>query len=379
MRMKELSMKRPLWIEVNLKNLQHNVKCIGKTLPWHTEVMAVVKQNAYGHGLIECAKALSKIGIENFGVTSIEEAVALRKQGMEGAIFVLGCVLPEQAGYILEHRLRMFIVERSFAYYLQKEAERRRILVPVHIKIDTGMGRIGVWYKKAEELIDYVASRKNLFIEGIATHFASADADDAFTRLQLKRLLAIVTALRSRKFSVPLVHCANSIAALRFKQSHFNMVRLGMLIYGVNPSDRHNLVQKMGLKPVLAFKSRVVFLKNVHKGMSVSYARKYIAPSKRTIATIACGYADGYPWNISRRAYVLIRGRKAPLAGRVCMDQFMVDTTAIEGLKKGEEAVLIGASREERITAEQLASWAHTIPYQITTCLCDRVPRIYIP
>lgn len=368
--------KRPVWVEVNLKDLQHNIRCIGKKLPWHTEIMAVVKQNAYGHGLLEVARSLSQLGIDHFGVASIEEALLLRKKGIEGNIYILGCVLPEQVPYVLDHNLRIFITDIQIAYALHKAAAARKRIVPVHLKIDTGMGRIGIWYQHAHKLIDYVVSRRNLFIEGIATHFPSADTDDGFTRTQIKRLIEITKSARQRKVNIPLVHCANSLGALKFTEARFNMVRIGLLMYGINPSRKYDLVKKLSLKPVLSLKSRIVFLKTVGRGMSVSYGRTYVASSRRIIGTVACGYADGYPWN-SKHAEVLVRGKKVPVIGRVCMDQFMIDVSAVPLVKRGDSVTIIGTEKNKHITAEDIAAWSGTIPYQITTCLSQSLPRIY--
>jgi len=370
--------KRPVWIEVNLKNIQRNIKKIGAYLPWHTEIMAVVKQNAYGHGIVEVAGALSDIGIDHFGVASIEEALLLRNKGIPGTIYVLGCILPSQIRYIIEHQLRIFITGSHIAYVLNREAARSRRLVPVHVKVDTGMGRIGVWYKEAEKFIEYVRSRRNLYIEGIATHLPSADCDDAFTRRQIKRLHSVVADARGKNISVPLVHCANSIAALRFKQAHFNMVRVGLLMYGMNPAEKFNVVKKLSLQPALSLKAKIVFLKSVAKGTSVSYARAYVAASRRKIGTVACGYADGYPWRLNKGAYTIVKGSRAPITGRVCMDQLMIDVSNVAGIRCEDEVTLIGGNAAQRIRAEDVARWSSTIPYQITTCLSATVRRVFI-
>lgn len=369
--------KRPIWIEVDLKQVQRNIKKIGAHLPWHTEIMAVVKQNAYGHGIFEVAKALADIGIDHFGVASIEEALLLRNKGIPGTVYILGGVLPSQIRYVIDNQLRIFLTSSNLAYVLNKEAARLRRIVPVHIKIDTGMGRIGVWYKEAERFIEYVCGRRNLYIEGMATHLPSADCDDAFTRQQIQRLHSVVAYARGRDILAPLVHCANSIAALRFKQARFNMVRVGLLMYGMNPSEKHDLVKRLSLRPALALKAKVVFLKTVAKGTSVSYARAYVAKSRRKIGTVSCGYADGYPWRLSPEAYTLVKGIRAPITGRVCMDQMMVDVSNVPGIHCEDTVTLIGGDKAQRISAEDIARWASTIPYQVTTCLSATLPRRY--
>lgn len=364
---------RPLWIEVDLGALSRNFRAIKKHLGPSVKIIATVKQSAYGHGLIRVARRLDKEGVDAFGVGSLEEALSLRQAGFNNPILVLSAVLDSFCDLFLEHSIIPTVVDLKFAKRLNQRAGKWNLKVPVHVKIDTGMGRLGFYYKDAYPFIKELSKLKNLVLEGLYTHFPSADSDPGFTQYQLDIFNSFFKRLKAEGISFKFSHCANSIALLRYTEAHFNMVRPGLILYGIKPAS----VTEIGLEPVLALKSKIIFTKIVKKGRGVSYGRTYIAKNKRNIATVAVGYADGYPWALSNRAKVLIDGNFFNLAGRVCMDHIMVDLKTKTNLGPGKEVILIGKSKNKLILAEDLADWAQTIPYEIVSRLSERIPRIY--
>lgn len=364
---------RPLWIEVDLKALSSNFKAIKTYLGAEIKIIATIKQSAYGHGLIPVAGQLKKEGVDIFGVGSIEEAVILRQAGFNSPIIVLTAVLDDFCNLFLKHKIIPTIVDLKFAKKLNHLAAKSNRQIAVHVKIDTGMGRLGFHYKDADLFIRELGKLKNITLEGIYTHFPVADSDPGFTQYQIDAFNGFIEQLKSKGISFKYQHCANSIGLLRYHQAHFNMVRPGLILYGVKPQAEVGI----GIKPVLSLKSRVVFTKQIKKGAGISYGRTYIAKNSRHIATIAVGYADGYPWSLSNKSKVLIKGKFFNLVGRVCMDHIMVDLKGRGDIKAGEEVVLIGESKGKKLLAEDLAELAQTIPYEIVSCLSERIPRIY--
>lgn len=366
-------MYRPLWIEVDLKSLRHNAAVIRRIVGNGTKILATVKQSAYGHGLIPVARELAAGGMDFFGVGSLEEASSLRYSGISQRILVLTAVLKQYAGTFVEYRVTPTVVDLDFAKALDKEAGRRCVHLPVHVKIDTGMGRLGVYYRQADKLFAGLKRLKNIYLEGIFTHFPVADTDPDFTGYQIAAFSGFIQKLKKQGINFRFQHCANSLGVLKYPQAHFNMVRPGLILYGIKPAPEI----KADVRPVLALKSRVVFVKRVEPGMSVSYGRAYIANRPGYIATIAAGYADGYPWRLAGQAKVIIKGRFFPVAGRICMDHVMADLGSRKDIKAGDEVTLIGGKDKIRISAEDLAGWAGTIPYEIASCLSLKLPRVY--
>ena len=366
-------MIRPLWIEVDLKILRQNLRTIRAHLGRGIKIVATIKQSAYGHGLIPLARELALEGVDFFGVGSIEEAITLREDGFSGSVIILSAVLNSFADFFVKYNVIPTLVDIDFAKKLNIAAAKKDKIIRVHIKIDTGMGRLGIYYKEAYAFIKKVNKLKNLFLEGIYTHFPVADTDSEFTNYQIGVFNQFIQQLRSEKISFKFHHCANSIGITNYPNAHFNMVRPGLILYGIKPS--HNI--KLDLEPILCLKSKVIFVKKIQKGMSVSYGRTYIADKPRNIATVAVGYADGYPWNLSNRAKVIIADTFFEVVGRVCMDHIMVDLKDREDIKPGEEVILIGSAKNNKISVESIADIAGTIPYEIVSRLSLKIPRIY--
>jgi alanine racemase len=366
-------MFRPLWIEIDLKALRHNFKTIKRIVGSKTKVIATVKQYAYGHGLIPIARELSHLGVDFFGVGSIEEAVTLRDNGFNEPILVLTAVLPHHAHNFIKYKIIPTVVDLEFAKKLNRAAESKNIIMPVHVKIDTGMGRLGLPYQEAYEFIKALRRLKNINLEGIFTHFPAADTDSEFTNYQIGIFNKFIARLQREGITFKYYHSANSIALLNYPNSHFNMVRPGLILYGIKPVRE----AEFKLQPVLSLKSRIVFIKKVKKGSSVSYGRTYIAKKPTLIATIAIGYADGYPWALSGLSRVIIRNRFFKVVGRVCMDHIMIDLVSQRNISIGDEVILLGKSKDCMVTAEELAALAKTISYEIVSRLSLKIPRIY--
>ena len=363
---------RSTWAEINLHSLVHNFRSIKRLLSGQ-KVMVCVKADAYGHGIAAVSKKLVTCGVDYLGVASIDEGMRLRKEGIRAPILVLGLVLKENIKPLLTYDLTATVCTQDFAAALNKKAKALKRRAKVHIKVDTGMGRIGVLYKDAAALIKKVHSMRYLETEGLFTHLACADINQKFTRLQLSLFERLIAALEKDGIRIPLVHAANSMGAISYRGSHFNMVRPGLSIYGIYPKRGLPL----SLKPVLSLKTRVIFVKRVPKGSGISYGHTYITRKSATIVTLPIGYGDGYPRDLSNLGPVLIKGRRYRISGRVCMDQMMVDVGNAP-VKVGEEAVLIGSQGSGRISAEELAGLCATIPYEIVCGLGSRIPRVYL-
>ena len=368
---------RPTFAQIDLHAVNTNLKQIRKIVGKQPLIMAMVKGNAYGHGMIPVAQSIFRSGsAQYFGVAIVEEGIELRKAKIKLPILVLTSPHKEQLALFARYSLETTICDLSTACALNNAAGKLRKTVPVHIKIDTGMGRIGVSSTEAVRFVEKILTLPNLIVKGIWTHFASSDERDLrFAHEQLKNFRSIVTTLELKGIHIPLVHCANSGAILQMPDSYFDMVRPGIMIYGYTPAADMKL--NFRLLPALDFISRVGFLKCVGKGTSISYGRRYYTRMPSTIASITVGYADGYFRTLTNKAFVLIRGKKYPVAGTVCMDQIMADTGS-NPVRVGDEVVLIGKRGKEVITAWDIAKAAGTIPYEVTTAISQRVPRVYI-
>ncbi|MFH1440621.1 MAG: alanine racemase [Candidatus Omnitrophota bacterium] len=364
---------RPTWAEVKLDNLNHNLAQVKKRLSAGTKVMVMVKADAYGHGLIPVAKKLVDYGVDYLGVASIDEGMKLREAGINLPILVLGLILETDIEPLFTYGLAVTVCTESFARVLNKKAESLGKSINVHIKVDTGMGRIGVLYREALETIKKIWALKFINIEGIFTHFALADINEEFTFTQINFFGRLIMKLREDNIHIPLVHAANSAGIINFEESHFNMVRPGLVIYGLSPDKNLNI----DLKPLLSLKTKIVYVKKVPQGYGISYGHTYVTDKTTTIVTLPIGYGDGYPRNLSNQASVLIKGRYFKISGRVCMDQIMVDVGNTP-VKPGDEAVLIGSQGKSEIIVEDLADLSGTIPYEIVCGLGSRIPRIYI-
>jgi alanine racemase len=365
---------RPTWAEVNLNNLEHNFKEVKSSLRKQTKVLVTVKADAYGHGLVCVAKRLTVCGVDYLGVASIDEGVKLRKSGIKTPILLLGLILKKDIPSLFTYQLTPTVCDRLMAVALDAQAAKLKKLLFLQIKVDTGMGRIGVLHNDAFKLVTSIHKLKHVVIEGIFTHFAFADINVKFTTGQIKLFSKLVSDLQRSGIDIPLVHAANSIGLIDYQDSHFTMVRPGLVIYGLYPKSGLSI----NLKPVLSLKTRVIFIKRVPPGYGISYGCTYITKRSTHIVTLPIGYGDGYPRNLSNLAPLLIAGRRFRISGRICMDQIMVDVGNFKP-KIGDEVVLIGRQGKQKVTVEELADLSGTIPYEIVCGLGSRIPRVYTP
>jgi alanine racemase len=366
---------RPTQVEVDLGRLSANLDAIrARVRP--AKVMTVLKANAYGHGMVEVARHMVASGADSLGVAFLEEGILLRQRGIEAPILVLGGIIGNQIPLFLQHDLALTASSIGKLEQIEEAAGALGAKATVHLKIDTGMERLGVHYYSAEGLLDASLRCRHCAIEGIYTHFANADAADlTHARLQIERFQEVLRFYERRSLPVPTRHMANSAAILQLPESHLDLVRAGILLYGVYPSA--SVAHTVAVSPALAWKSRVVFFKVVQPDHPVSYGSTWVSDHPVRVVTLPVGYGDGYFRSLSNRGKVIIRGKTYPVIGTVCMDQTMVD---IEGdsAYNGDEVVLLGESGGSAIRVEDLAAWAGTIPYEVLTNINTRVPRVYV-
>ncbi len=363
--------------EIDLRALRSNFEGIRALVGPDVRIMGIVKANAYGHGIVEISAALVRFGIDYLGVGFVEEGIALRKSGITCPILVLGGVLGRQISRFLEHSLDITVSSLEIARQISAEVTRGggRSRAEVHLKIDTGMERIGVHSGSAGRFIDAVSRLEGLTIKGLYSHLATADEKDkSFAFEQLNRFDAVVSAAERAGHRFPYIHIANSGAVLDIPQSYYSMVRPGIALYGVYPS--HECGRGIPLRPVLSLRSNVVFIKEVPAGTAISYGRRHVTTRDTRIATVPVGYGDGYPRRLSGGGIVLIRGERYPIVGSVCMDQLMVDIGPGAPIHVGDDVTLLGVEGRSQITAWDLSDATGTIPYEILTGIAARVPRI---
>ena len=366
---------RPTQVEVNLTRLTENYRAI-ETAVSPATIMPILKANAYGHGLVEIAKHVVSLGAPYLGVAYLEEGILLREAGVEAPILVMGGIIGNQVPLFLQHNLTLTASSTEKLQQIDDAAREMGIRAKVHLKIDTGMERIGVHYYSAESLLEAALTCKHCDVEGIYSHFANADTSDlAHAQLQLDRFNQVLDFYTKRGLPhPPLRHMANSGGILQLPGSHFDMVRAGILLYGVYPSDE--VTKTIKVQPALSWKSRVVYFKVVKPGHPVSYGSAWETDHMVRVVTIPVGYGDGYFRSMSGSAEVIIRGKRYPVVGRICMDQMMVNIEW-ETAYNNDEVILIGKSDNATITVEDIAAWANTIPYEVLTNINTRVPRIY--
>jgi len=371
---------RPTKAIVNLKRLKQNIENLKALTKPEVSFMAIVKANAYGHGAVHVAKSAAQAGANWLGVALPEEGAELRENGIKLPILVLGEISPEQCSTVLQYDLTQAVPSIETARYLNSEAKAFGKKAKVHLKLDTGMGRIG--FRSLEEIekaADVLLQMDFLEIEGAFTHFAVADEEDrSYTTQQISKLESMLKVLANKGIKPGLVHASNSAGLICFPNASYNMVRCGISMYGYYPSLKSKEEAYPGLLPVLRWETHIAHIKTVETGSSISYGRTYIAQSTRRVATLPVGYADGYNRLLSNKAHVLVKGKKAPVIGRVCMDQIMIDITDIPDAVVGETVVLLGEQGSQKITAEDLADLCGTISYEILTSISERVPRVYI-
>ncbi|UNC91434.1 alanine racemase [Candidatus Contubernalis alkaliaceticus] len=371
---------RPTWAEINLDHLAYNLNSFRDAVGKSVKIMSVVKADGYGHGAVEVARAAVQNGCDYLGVGFIDEGMELRRAGIEAPILILGYTHPQQAGELLDQRLIPTIFHLDLAWALSREALRRSETAKVHVKVDTGMGRLGICSREDLTIfIDELNQIPSVEIEGFYTHFAAADdRDKTYTMQQMSRFEEMMQLFSGKGIEVPVWHAANSAAAIDLPESHFNMIRLGISLYGLYPSQDVQR-EKVPLKPVMSLKTRVIFLKKVPPGTAISYGSIFVTQEDCWIASLPLGYGDGYSRLLSGKAQVLIKGKRFPVVGRICMDHMMVNLGSEDPkIQKGEEVVVLGRQGEEVITAEEIAHWLGTINYEVTCAISKRVPRVYL-
>ena len=366
---------RPTLCLIDHSALRWNLQQIRGKIGGRTKILSMVKANAYGHGAAEVAHTLASAGGDAFGVALVEEGVELRRVGIRAPIMVLAGVYSDQLDQLFAHSLTPAVHDLTGLNSLEKAVRRCSVTLNVHLKIDTGMGRLGLVAAEIDRWIAAVKNLTTLKIEGIFSHFSHAEnvAGD-YTRQQLEIFNRVVERLRAEDICPPLIHFANSAATITLPEAYFDMVRPGIMLYGVYPSPA--MAEQITLKPVLTWKTKILQVKKVPQGTSISYGQTFVTKRPSSIATLPVGYADGYPRLLSNRGEVLVGGHRAPVAGRVCMDLTMIDVTDIENVQQGDEVVLLGRQGNAEISADQIAAWANTISYEILTSISARVPRI---
>lgn len=372
---------RPTYAEIDLTALRHNFQVIRSSIPPQTEILAVVKADAYGHGFMDISRELEQLGVNAFGVAFLAEGIQLRKSGIDKPILLLGGVYPGQERKCIGYNLSTIIFNLEQARSLNRAAGKLFRKAQIHLKIDTGMGRLGIPYAEAPAFLNELKSLPHISLEGIISHFASADELDEpgqhFTRLQVERFARVLAEARVAGFVPRYVHIANSAAALLRDIPGCNMIRPGITLYGALPSA--DFQGKLDLRPVMRLKSRIAMLKWVEPDTSISYARRFTTSARSLIASVPVGYADGYSRALTNRGEALVRGERVRVAGTVCMDWIMLDVTAVNDVAVGDEVVLMGPDGFGNcIHAEELAEAAGTIPYEIFCGISKRVPRIYL-
>lgn len=371
---------RPTWTEINLDNLAFNFKSIKKFVGANLEYMAVIKADGYGHGAVNCAKKLEHEGIDWFGVALPEEGLDLRENGITKPILCLGSFWAGQENLLLENDLTPVIYRLEIAEKFDRAAKDKNKIADVHIKIDTGMGRIGVRFDEVSEFAESLKKFTNLRVAGIMTHFANADdlSENEFTNKQIKRFETAVAIFEEKGFRPVYKDLANSPAAVAHQNSRGNMVRIGGILYGLGDDVLPKEVEKPLLKPVLSLHTRIAHLKKVPKGETLGYSRTFETKKDSLIATIPIGYQDGLSRTLSNKGRVLINGKFARIVGRISMDWTILDVSDILNIKINDEVVVIGKQNNLKITAEELAKLTDTISYEITCGINRRVTRTYV-
>jgi alanine racemase len=365
---------RPTFAEVNLANIKYNFEQIKKHVA-PSAIMPVLKANAYGHGLVRLARFFDELEADYLGVAVLEEGILLREKGVRAPVLVLGGILGNQIPLFLKYDLTLTASSVEKLEQIEDAAAKFGVKAKVHLKIDTGMERIGVHYYNAENFVRFAFGLKHVEVEGIFSHFANAASQNStHAELQLERFFTVLEFIEKERFEIPLKHIANSGAILQMPEAHLNLVRPGILLYGVYPSKE--VKKSVNVKPALSWKSRIVYFKVIKAGASVGYGSVWTAKRNTRAVTIPVGYGDGYFRSMSGKAQVLINGKRYPVIGNISMDQIVVDI-GDDSAYNNDEVVLLGEQGDEKITAEELAAWAGSIPYEILTNINTRVPRIY--
>ncbi len=365
--------------EISVDAIKHNYKQIRSIIPKHTEMMGIIKADGYGHGAIEVAKILQEQGVNRFAVAIAKEGEELRKEGIVSPILILGYTPKADIKTLIENDLTQTVFSYEMAKYISEEAKKLNKTVNIHLKVDTGMGRIGFMSSSQSiEEIKKMAELTHINMEGIYTHFSTADEEDpTYTKDQWSIFEGFLKELDEVGIHLPIMHAANSGAIMCHAYTHLNVVRPGIILYGYYPSGYlQNKV--LDLQPAMTLKTQVVHVKELPEGHYVGYGRKFYTKEKTKIATIPIGYADGYSRRLAGKGRVLIHGQYAPVIGSICMDQFMVDVTGIKGVKVEDEVVIFGKQGDQAIPIEELADALGTINYEVMCMIGKRVPRLYV-
>lgn len=368
------------YVTVNLDYFHQNIQKISNHLGKESALMAVIKTDGYGHGAVRLAAEMESCpDIWGYAVATVGEAAELRDAGITKRILLLGYGFPSDYDTLIQYHITPAVFDLESARELSQAAKKQGVTIPIHLKVDTGMSRIGMPDNtEGIELVKKILSLENVTIEGIFTHLARADEYDTSSALrQIARFREFYDQLDKMGIHIPLRHCANSAGIIVFEEARMELMRAGIILYGLRPSDQvdQNIIP---ITPILEWKSTVSYVKTLEAGVPVSYGGTYITSEKTVVATIPTGYGDGYPRLLSNKGSVLIRGKRAPIIGRVCMDQFMVDVTGIADVRRGDVATLIGKDGDAEISMDELASLCGTINYEIACGINKRVPRIYI-
>ena len=368
-----------VYAKIDLDAAAYNMEQMKKRIGGGARLIAVVKTDAYGHGAVPLAEVFEKLDyVWGYAVASLDEGMILRKHGIKKPILVLGCVFPDQYDDMVRNDIRAAVYMEEMALGMAEAARKAGKKAYIHIKTDTGMGRIGFPVsEESADIIERISKLEDIKIEGMFTHFAKADeTDKTYTYDQHRKFMWMKEQMEKRGVEIPYYDCDNSAGIIDFPDMKHDLARAGISTYGMYPSEEVNQ-NAVDLKPVLSLVSHVIFVKTVKPGTSISYGGTFVAPEKMRVATIPVGYGDGYPRSLSNKGTVLIHGKRARILGRVCMDQFMVDVTDIPDVKFMDQAVLIGEDQGDRITVEELAGLSGRFNYEFVCCLGKRIPRVY--
>lgn len=380
----EIIQKRT-WAEIDLDAAAYNLAAIRKRIGEKVKLCCVIKADAYGHGAVRLAKEYETLGADWLALSNIEEAVQLRRAGITLPMLVLGYTPPEAAALLAENNISQCAYSLGYCRLLSENAEKSGVSVKIHIKVDTGMSRLGFYFQDLNRDTDVVVEIQTacalpgLVPEGIFTHFAVADSGKEgmmFTMRQFGCFKELIETLSHRGIEFPVRHCANSGATLDYSLSHMQMVRAGIILYGILPSG--DVMHPEDLKPVMSLRAVISHVKELEPGSDVSYGRTYTADKKLRVATVPIGYADGYPRSLSGKADILVHGVRCPILGRICMDQCIVDITQVPDAKMGDTVTMIGRDGDEEIRVEELADLLDTIPYEVICGISKRVTRVYL-
>lgn len=369
-----------VYAEINLDAMLYNMEQMRKLLKEDTKIMGVIKTDGYGHGAVPIGKELEKLDYTwGYATATVEEAEILRRNGLEKPILVLGATFPEQYEAMADLGIRVNLYSIRQAEQMEAAAAKMNKKIIVHAKIDTGLSRLG--FQVTEEAADEIArisQMPHIIVEGMFTHFAKSDAKDkTMANQQMETFASMKKMLEKRSVEIPMIHCSNSAAIIDMPKANMSVVRAGISLYGMWPSDEVKK-ENIDLAPVMSLKSCIVFLKELEKGRTISYGATYKTTKNQRIATIPVGYGDGYPRSLSNKGYVLIHGKKAPICGRICMDQFMVDVTDIPEAQEGDLVTLVGKDHGAEITMEEIGDLSGRFNYEFACDLGKRIPRVYV-